>query len=158
MTRFNLNVEPKLRSKIANANEAFSSFDYPSAAEVIDMLVMHRIATVLDEYAAYIKSGDMTLKTVFLNWLNTGKVRGSVVLLNGEDIHALGMRLHDEGSRPARQSRLSEVLNIVEQSLDKRGLLVVLKSINITVSASAGVREENDVIFFEEMLETAPPS
>lgn len=152
MTRFDLNVEPKLRSKMANANEAFSSFNYPSATEVIDVLVMHRIATLLDEYASYIKSGDMTLRTIFLKWLNGTEGGDFVVLLRGEDIHSLGMRLHEDGNWPARQSRLTEVLNVVEELLERRGLLVVLKSIKIKVSAFSGDHPENDVIVFEEML------
>lgn len=153
MTKFDLNVEPKLWHKMVNANAAFSSINYPSATEVIDVLVMHRIAVLFAEYALLIKSGDMTLKTILLKWVHSSdRSSDFVVLLRGKDIHELSMRLHEDGNWPARHSRLTEVLDVVKQSLDRRGLLEVLKTIGIQVSASRGAHAEEDVIVFEPML------
>ncbi|USN96012.1 MAG: hypothetical protein H6797_02920 [Candidatus Nomurabacteria bacterium] len=151
MTKFDLIPEPVRQRKLVNANAAFSSIEYPSATEVIDVLVMNRIAVLLAEYSYFIRSGDMTLRTVLLKWVRDSEDSDFVILLRGEDIHELGMRLHEDGNWPSRQSRLIEVLNVVSKSLDKRGLLEVLKSIHIKLSATSGAQPVDDVIIFETM-------
>jgi|GEM_PF-5931146 len=151
MARYDLQVDPKLWRNLTKANTAFSKVEYPSAAEVVDVLVRHRLAGLLTHWHDFIKSGDVTIKSVLLNWTNA-EDGDFVVLLNGHEIHGVGMRVWGNGDWPARGGRLDEVLAIAKDVLASHGLLGVLESIGIQVVASSGTRPENDVIMFESIL------
>jgi len=150
VTTYDLNVDPNLQRKLTKANAAFSKVDYPSAVEVIDVLVRHRIATLLELWSGLIKRGEGTLKTIFLNYI--GEEDGDfVVLLDGAAIHGLGFRLHEDSNWPGWQGKLEEVLKLVKDSLSSHGLLGALEDIGIKVAASRGLKPSDDVIIFESI-------
>lgn len=149
MTRFDLNVDSKLQSNLKKANAAFSKVHFPSAVAVIDMLVQHRIALLLEETFDGIKSGNKTLRGVFLD---PEPAEGDfVVLLTGREIHSVTYRLWDNDDWPGRRARIEEVLCIAKDCLSSLGLLPALESIGVTITSSPGISLEDDVIMFDRI-------
>lgn len=149
MARIDLNVESKLQNNLKKANAAFSKVDYPSAVAVVDMLVLHRVAHLLEETFDGIKMGEKTLKSVFVDpEVGDGDF---VVLLTGREIHSLTYRLWDNDDWPGRRARIEEVLCIAKDCLSSLGLLSALESIGVKVVASPGISLYDDVIIFDRI-------
>jgi hypothetical protein len=149
MATFDLNVDLKLQRNLNKANAAFSKVDYPAAVAVVEVLVMHRIALLIEESSEAVKYGDATLRTIFLN-PEDGE-GDYVVLLNGLDIHGLAKRLWENGDWPGRRARLTEVHCIVKDVLSTHSLLIPLANIGIEITVSMGITLDQDVIMFESV-------
>lgn len=149
MATFDLNVDAKLQRSLSKANTAFSSVEYPSVAEVIDILVRHRIACLFEETFDGVKYGDTTLRRVFLEpYPDEGDF---VVLLTGPEIHSLAYRFWENGDAPYRRKRVEMVLEIVQALLTVLGLHKALTDIGVKVALSMGLKPEEDVIIFDRI-------
>ena len=147
MTRFDLNVDQKFQRKLTAANKAFSAVEYPDAYKVIETLVLHRIALILEETFGGIKEGDATLRAVLLD-PDPSEV-DFVVLLDSKDICSLAFRLGDGDDWPSRRTRNDLILSAVRECLRDHGLLRVLEDIGITITFLTGSSPKEDIIVFE---------